>query len=610
MNDRPTQDILEAPGSEATAAPPGVLAYAPAVLRRTELAATSAPATSAALSSAAVTTAPATTAAATSISETSTAVTSTAITTAGAPGLSGPSPEGEPGRPDRAGGRFPHTPGLLLVAILTVQAVLSLRLVWANTAFLDEATYLFAGHAELAHWLDGAPPPSFATYFSGAPVIYPPLAALIASIGGLTAARLLSLGFMLGATGLLWGTTSKLFGTRSAFFAAALFAVTGPTQALGAFATYDAMALFLLAASAWCVVSAQERDNSSLLLTAGILLLALANATKYSTAVLDPAVVALAATTVARRRGLKAGLVRGGYLAAGTLALVSALLALGGGDYLAGVLFTTLARAHGSKSALVIATDASKWCGLVCLLAAAGVICALRRSDRAQLAIVTVLAASGLLVPFNQARIHTTTSLFKQVDFGVWFAAAAAGFAIAHVFGAGRRVWLRAGAAWLAGTLAVVLAGTVGRSQASSFFRGWPNSAPIMAVLRPIAHDHPGNYLAEDYTVPAYYLESSVPWQRWSQTWNFTYSAPNSHRLLTGGAAYQAAIANGYFSLIAISFNDTPKTDAQIVADIHRAGTYRLLNEVPFQDAYGSSLLQIWAYQPKPASHQGTHGHG
>ena len=147
--------------------------------------------------------------------------------------------------------------------------MLSLRLVWANTASLDEATYLFAGHAELVHWLHGAPPPSFATYFSGAPVIYPPLAALAASTGGLTAARLLSLAFMLGATGLLWAPRRSCSADRSAFFAAALFAVAGPTQALGAFATYDAMALFLLAASAWCVVSAQDRDNSSLLLAAG-----------------------------------------------------------------------------------------------------------------------------------------------------------------------------------------------------------------------------------------------------------------------------------------------------------------------------------------------------
>jgi 4-amino-4-deoxy-L-arabinose transferase-like glycosyltransferase len=489
---------------------------------------------------------------------------------------------------------------LLLTAILTLQAVLSLRLVWSNTAFLGEATCLYGGHVEIAHWLHGAPLPRLATYFSGAPVIYPPLAALAASIGGLAAARLLSLAFMLGATALLWNTTSKLFGAWAAFFAAALFAVAGPTEALGAFATYDAMALFLLAASAWCVVSAEDRDNSTVLLVVGILLVALANATKYATAALDPAVVALAAIRVMRRRGLKPGFVRSGQLAACALSLICALLALGGPRYLTGVLSTTLARAAGSTPASTVLIDASKWCGLVCAIAGLGVICALRRHDRTLLLIVTVLAVSGTLVPLNQARIHTTTSLFKQVDFGVWFAAAAAGFAIAQFFVAGRRMWLRAGAGWLAGILAVALAGTAGLTQAGRFFQEWPSSTGEVAVLRSLTRAYTGNYLAEDYAVPAYYLENSIPWQRWSQTSNIIYTPADGHRLLTGREAYQAAIDDGYFSLIVLSFADTAATDQQIVADMRRAGTYHLVADVPIQDGSGSRQVTVWAYEPIP----------
>ena len=527
-------------------------------------------------------------------------------------------PSPVPSSPAGSSRGFTHLPGLLLIAILTLQAVLSLRLVWSNTAFLDEATYLYGGHLEIAHWLHGAPLPPLATYFSGAPVIYPPLAALAASIGGLTAARVLSLAFMLGATGLLWGTTSKLFGSRAAFFAAALFAVVGPTQALGAFATYDAMALFLLAASAWCVVSAQDRDNSTPLLLAGMLLLALANATKYATAIMDPPVVALAAITVSRSHSLKPGFVRSGHLAAGTLGLVSVLLALGGPWYLAGVLFTTLSRAAGNSPAAVILIDASKWCGLVCAIAALGVICALRRHDRMQLLIVTVLAMSGTLVPLNQARLHTTTSLFKQVDFGIWFAAAAAGFAIAQIFAPGRRMWLRGGAAALAGILAVAWAGTAGLAQASNFFRGWPNSTQETAAIRHLTRQYPGNYLAEDYNVPAYYLENSIPWQRWSKTWYFTYTPPTTHRLLSGAAAYRAAIDDGYFSLIELNFTDTVATDSQIAADVRNAGTYHLVADILFQDTYGSGQVTIWAYKSRHSTQasqasqadQGNHGHG
>ncbi len=148
-----------------------------------------------------------------------------------------------------------------MLVVLAVQAALSLRLVWADTAFEDEATYLWAGHLEWAHWLHGAAVPPFAAYFSGSPVIYPPLGALADSVGGLAGARILSLVFMLGATVLLWGTAARLFGRRAAFFAAALFAVLGPTLHLGSFATYDALSVLLVALAAWCVVRAGDRGG-------------------------------------------------------------------------------------------------------------------------------------------------------------------------------------------------------------------------------------------------------------------------------------------------------------------------------------------------------------
>ena len=44
-----------------------------------------------------------------------------------------------------------------LFAVLTVQAALALRLVWSNTAYIDEALYLYAGGQELNHWLHGTP---------------------------------------------------------------------------------------------------------------------------------------------------------------------------------------------------------------------------------------------------------------------------------------------------------------------------------------------------------------------------------------------------------------------------------------------------------------------
>ena len=148
-----------------------------------------------------------------------------------------------------------------LLAVLAVQAALSASLVRARTAFGDEALYLSAGHLEWSHWLHGAPIPVYQTWFSGAPVIYPPIEAIADSLGGLAAARLLSLVFMLGVTSFVWGAATRLLDDqRVSFFAAALFAALAPTLHLGSFATYDAPALLLLAMATWCAAGVRERS--------------------------------------------------------------------------------------------------------------------------------------------------------------------------------------------------------------------------------------------------------------------------------------------------------------------------------------------------------------
>jgi 4-amino-4-deoxy-L-arabinose transferase-like glycosyltransferase len=72
------------------------------------------------------------------------------------------------------------------------------------------------------------------------------MAAVADTLGGLVAARLLSLLFMTGVTCFLWGTARRLVGNRAALVAVAAFATLAGTAFLGAFATYDALALLLL----------------------------------------------------------------------------------------------------------------------------------------------------------------------------------------------------------------------------------------------------------------------------------------------------------------------------------------------------------------------------
>src|ERR1700722_7086506 len=86
-------------------------------------------------------------------------------------------PAAQPGPAPAARRRRIHPAAGLLAGVLVVQTLLSLRLVWSNTAYQDEALYLWAGRLECQHWLHGTPLPDLQAYFSGAPVVYPPLGA-------------------------------------------------------------------------------------------------------------------------------------------------------------------------------------------------------------------------------------------------------------------------------------------------------------------------------------------------------------------------------------------------------------------------------------------------
>src|ERR1700761_3678479 len=240
--------------------------------------------------------------------------------------------------------RFPVPASWPLVLVLIVQAVLSARLIRADTAFQDEALYLWAGHLEWANLLHNTAVPQFPSYFSGAPVLYPPLAALADSVGGLTAARLLSLVFMLGATTLLYFTTARLTGRWGALFGAALFAILGPTLHLGSFATYDAMALFLMALAAWLVVRAGDRADATLWMAGAGVVLALANLTLYPSALFDPVVVLLALLVALPKPGGRMAAARALVLLAVVAVLVTGALLLGGSRYLHGLDSTTVTR--------------------------------------------------------------------------------------------------------------------------------------------------------------------------------------------------------------------------------------------------------------------------
>jgi hypothetical protein len=495
-----------------------------------------------------------------------------------------------------------RSPGAaLLPLILAVQACLSLRLVWSNTAFTDEALYLHSGHLEIEHWLFGTPIPAFPTYFSGAPVIYPPLGALADSIGGLAGARILSLVFMLAASALLWATASRLCGWRAAFFATALFAVLGPAIRLGAFATYDAMSLCMVAIAAWCTVRASEHRRASGWLAGAALALALANAAKYAAMLFDPVVIGMLVLLASRVGTWRQAFGRGLTLAAYVIGILLFMLTLGGGEYLTGIEQTTLARVDSTSSASLVFGTAWQLTAIVVVTSVLGAILVL--FDRKPLALrllFALLAGAALLVPLEQARIHTLTSLNKHVAFGAWFAAIVAGYAFDAVIRWARyRIFQ-----WTLTAICLALlapAAYVGETQARDMFATWPNSTALVTRLGQILPGTSGPILDDNNrAVPEYYVPSEGDqWYRWSS--NSSLRLPNGKSLSVpvsetlDPSVYVARIRSGYFSVVILGFSSAAGFDHQIVPALDANHHYRLVASIP----YGGHDTRVWQYEPQ-----------
>jgi hypothetical protein len=518
--------------------------------------------------------------------------------------------------PAIAGGEQPHTPpsrGLAyvlstrrwpIVIILLIQAALSMRLCWSNTDFQDEGLYLSAGYLQLEHHAQLAQIQQLQTWFSGSPAIYPRLGALAAQYGGLAGARLLSLVFMLLATAAVYAVTRRLWYSRvPAAFAAALFGWLGSTQFLGALATFDAMSLALLALATWLGVRAVpcRAPVRYLLLVAAAPLILAANATKYMSLLYAPIVIAVVSLAMWRVRGWASAFASGLVMTAATVLLVLFAYRRSGGYYTAGIKFSTLTRTVGTYSAQQVLAASGRWIGLLVALAfVAATAITWRHRDAATALLAWALAGAALLAPVQEARLHTTVSLYKHVGFGTWFACAAVGWLLANGFEAYergsipklRRLWLGAAIAALAAAIGVVTAGTQ--------YHDWPNSSAATTELTGLVKPH-GEYLAEDYDQFTYALRGSVPMSEWWNTWSFSYTDPKTKKHLENNAAYAAAIRYRYFSVIILDFQDTVTTDKAIDQDIKKSHDYRLIATIPFTTSAGPGDYLVWVpTTPKP----------
>lgn len=475
----------------------------------------------------------------------------------------------------------------LLLLVLAVQAALSLRLVWSNTAFQDEALYLWAGHVQMAGWVYGTPVPDYAVNMSGAPVVYPPLGALADSLGGLAGARLLSLAFMLGSTVLLFSVTRTLFGKRAALGAAAVFAVLGPVQVLGADATYDAMALFLLALAAWCVVRARGAA-SELWIVMAALIMGLADAAKYASLLWNPVIILLA-VFLAGGGGLLSAL-RGLRLTAyaGAVAAV-ALFRYGGTSYVHGLISTTFDRhLDGTHSSVTgVLHDSINWVGVVLVLAVAGTVAVFRSGQRRLGWVSLALTVAIVLAPAAQARIHELTSLHKHVAYGAWFAAAVAGYALSRLM----ELWRVRN--WLVAAVAAAMA-VAGLQQSARIFQGWPNSSVMTASAQSLVSYANCPCLAAENNVISYYLGDQADGARLVNLYYFRYLNPRTHQALAGLPAYRDAIANHYFGVVELDPDEVPQLYRPLLDAMEAARGYELMRVTP-SNVPGEPFI-IWRY--------------
>jgi hypothetical protein len=490
-----------------------------------------------------------------------------------------------------------------VLPILGVQGVFAWRLLITKTAFLDEATYMWSGRVILDHLLHGTPTLRFETFFSGAPVLYPVLAATASKLGGLEAARSLSLAFMLLTTTAVFLTGRRLYGALTGFFAAGLFAALGSTVHLSSFATFDAMALCLLAWSTFSVVRFACGDSRNALIY-GALLMVLADCTKYASLLWNPVIFLLAASAGPGYSAWKCSrswnLQRFAMVA---LTLMALAVVFGRAPYFSGFDQTTLQRAAGTTTSHQIVTDVATWIGVLLALAVLGTLVSLLSLRRRTLtgAEVTTLAlclVAGLLAPANQLRIHTLVSLNKHVDFGASFAAIPAGFLLAKLVGVlgGTFRTSRVRYVLVTGIVAVgalVPSNISGHRVAVGLHDAWPDSNGMIAALKPLVHKGNDKYLVEDDYVAAYYLPSVSPYQ-WQDTFSAVYQVPGTHTELTGVAAFKTAILAHEYQVIVLDYADTTATDDAITGSISKA-KYQRVARIPVTYGTHKVTYDIWA---------------
>src|SRR5205807_2209957 len=200
---------------------------------------------------------------------------------------------------------------------------------------------------------------------------------------------------------------------------------------------------------------------------------------------------------------------------------------------------TTVSRPASNASPHLVLTRSWAWVGAIACAAGVATLVATalawhRRANWGIVGVLAVMTMAVLLVPANQARIHTSTSLSKHVTFGAWFGAIAAGWLLGKVAGHRPRD------IWRYPIVAAVLlpVGLAGVKQAQHQYDDWANATPLVTALRPLIAHQTSPVLVDNAEVPRYYLQNELSLPHCIDTFYLSYTPPGTNTSLLGSAAY------------------------------------------------------------------------
>jgi len=478
-----------------------------------------------------------------------------------------------------------YIPLSIIVVVQGLYSFFAMR----NTAFQDEALYLFAGRQILNSWHGGPPVVEpYGTYFSGYPSFYPVIAAQMDYWGGVEGARFFSSICIAIVTVCMFFITRRLFSEQAAIFATILFAFQGSTLFIGRLATYDAFCLMLLAlATVLAVYTSQSRTPWLVLLISPLLVLAVL--AKYAGLLFIPSILLLLLWQTWKFQGLRAVIVHGIMVVVSLIGSVVAILLSGNREALVGLSFTTTNRVAFLKTPTsILASHIIVYGGIIIACAIAGAIVIPRRYRFLAL----VLLGTALLAPAYHLYKGEIISLNKHIAFSAFFAAPLAGYALLQLIGSPK---LAFSSRWLASFAICLVVFIIGTQQSVQQFHDWGTSNQLMSVLRSQVRPNIGHLLTEEFEVCRYYLQDvSKPWQWTGLNW-FEYKTA-SGQTLTGNQAYVTAVKDGYFDVIELSFGFNYQQASQIRDAILKSHNYEQIAQLPYTNSSGSGFYYVYRH--------------